>query len=201
MRIETMVCGAYQANCYRVHGKNGDFLIDPGDEPARFGGMKDISAILLTHGHFDHMLSARTIRENTGAKIYVAAEDADMLTGAFPNQYREEYALQPFVPFEADALYPESGILSVCGEDIRVLKTPGHTQGSVCLWCGGTLFTGDTVFAQGYGRTDMTGGSARQLRESLFSLLSLPENPRVLSGHGEASDLDGIRRFFRFTAR
>lgn len=201
MQIETFITGAYRENCYLVHGRDGDFLIDPGDEPAVFDRMRNISAILLTHGHFDHMLSAKSIRDNTGAKIYISAEDAPMLTGAFPNQYRAEAARQPFVPFEADCLYPEDGLLTVCGEDIRVLKTPGHTQGSVCLFCGDVLFSGDTLFSMGFGRTDMAGGSTQKLRESMYMLLTLPGNPRVLPGHDASNDLDGIRRFFRFTTR
>ncbi len=156
-----------------------------------------ISAILLTHGHFDHMLAAEPLRRETGAEVFVSAADAELLTDPVKNAFNREVSaleLPKMLPFEA--LEDE---IEVCGAKMQVLSTPGHTRGSVCFYekDGGVLFSGDTLFQAGYGRTDLYGGDMFALARSLKTLLALPEDTRVLPGHGGETTIGAERRRYR----
>ena len=125
MKIERIVCGAYAENAYCI---DGELLIDPGDDLptlARIAG--GIKAILLTHGHFDHMLAAEELQKRTGVPVYVHPLDAPMLSDASLSAYNPEVSSLPQPGHIACTAYPESLF------GFRVLHTPGHTPGSVCL--------------------------------------------------------------------
>ncbi len=130
-----------------------------------------LTHILLTHGHYDHVGAVHALRAATGALVWMGAEDA------------RGGRLYPFT--EPDHDYTDGETISVDSDlSFRVLKTPGHSPGSVCLLCGELLFTGDTLFAGSAGRTDMEGGSAEALRQSLAKLLAqVSGDPQVLPGH------------------
>ena len=184
MKIEKIVCGAYAENAYCI---DGELLIDPGDDLptlARLAG--GIKAILLTHGHFDHMLAAEELQKRTGVPVYVHPLDAPMLSDASLSAYNPEVSSLPQPGHIACTAYPESLF------GFRVLHTPGHTPGSVCLYHEGekVLFSGDTLFRAGFGRTDLAGGSMHQLLSSLRTLLALPRDVRVYPGHGESTTID-----------
>lgn len=134
-----------------------------------------LTDILCTHGHFDHVGSAAALKEQWHAKLW--CEKADLGGGQF-------FPLQA-----ADSGYEEGGAIQVDEMTFTVWHTPGHTPGSVCLLCGPYLFTGDTLFAGSVGRTDLPGGSTRQMNESLRKLagLPIPEEAQVLPGHGDLS--------------
>ena len=191
MKIEKIVCGAYAENAYCI---DGELLIDPGDDLptlARLaGGIKDI---LLTHGHFDHMLAAEELQKRTGVPVYVHPLDAPMLSDASLSAYNPEVSSLPQPGHIACTAYPESLF------GFRVLHTPGHTPGSVCLYHEGekVLFSGDTLFRAGFGRTDLAGGSMHQLLSSLRTLLALPRDVRVYPGHGESTTIDEECRRYR----
>lgn len=199
--IRRIVCGAYQENAYLVcpEGRGDAFLIDPGDDlPALRRAVAEsgrtLAAILLTHGHFDHMLAAQPLSEETGAPIYIRAEDAVMLEDSEKSAYSAEVSrLAPPDDPETRA-YPL--MLEICGAKLQILHTPGHSQGSACLYDpeGGVLFSGDTLFCEGFGRTDLYGGSAMALRRSLRQLFALPDETIVLSGHGPATTIGAERR-------
>lgn len=199
--IRCIVCGAYQENAYLVcpEGRGDAFIIDPGDDlPALRRAVSEsgrtLSAILLTHGHFDHMLAAQPLSEETGAPIYIRAEDAVMLEEPDKSAYSPDVSrLAPPDDPETRA-YPL--MLEICGVKMRVLHTPGHSQGSVCLYDdeGGVLFSGDTLFCEGFGRTDLYGGSRAALRQSLRQLFALPDETKVLCGHGMATTIGVERR-------
>ena len=185
MKIRTLVLGDYQVNCYLVSDENGDTaVIDPGYEPeyilrvAQTKGLQ-IRAIMLTHGHFDHVGAVKGLYEALHCPVYLNEADADLppylSEGLF---YTDEYA--------------EGDEISVGNLRFAVIQTPGHTKGSVCLRCGNVLFTGDTLFAGSYGRTDL-GGSAPEMAASLHRLSQIPENLHVFPGHGETSTLDHER--------
>ena len=191
MTIERIVCGAYAENAYCI---DGELLIDPGDDLptlARLAG--GIKAILLTHGHFDHMLAAEEVQKRTGVPVYVHPLDAPMLSDASLSAYNPEVSSLPQPGHIACTAYPESLF------GFRVLHTPGHTPGSVCLYHEGekVLFSGDTLFRAGFGRTDLAGGSMHQLLSSLRTLLALPRDIKVYPGHGESTTIDEECRRYR----
>lgn len=188
MEIRNLKVGSYQTNCYIVWGDGQDacVVIDPGYQPeeilkqVRLCG-KSVAAILLTHGHFDHVGGVKHIAAETGCKVYICKEDL---------------ALNPMY---TDGLihhtdtYGEGDTVELAGLRFQVLHTPGHTPGSVCLQCGEALFSGDTLFAGTCGRTDLPGGSMAQMRLSLGRLKALKGNFLVLPGHGEGSTLEEER--------
>ena len=189
LNIETVVCGALEENAYIVSkkGEAGAFLIDPGDDYAalvRALAGRSLEAICLTHAHYDHMLSAPGLIADTGAKLYVSARDIPALNDARLNLYNPAWSRLP-APQGLKALaYGET--LEVCGVQLEILPTPGHTPGGVCLYARdeGVLFSGDTLFCAGYGRVDFPGSSAADMRASLLRLFALPGETRVFPGHG-----------------
>ena len=189
--IQTIVCGPYQENAFLLCPEDGRdaVLIDPGDDIsllkrsiAESGRM--LRGILLTHGHFDHMLSAQPLSRLTGAPVYIHEQDAEMLCDEQKNAYNPMAAAQPSPKdFEVEELEDE---IEIGGIKFEILHTPGHTRGSVCFYDreNGVLFSGDTLFCAGFGRMDLYGGSASQMRSSLRRLFSLPGNTKVYCGHG-----------------
>ena len=190
MELKSIKLGSYQTNCYIAWGKGADscIVIDPGFEPERVLEQvrhwgKSVAAILLTHGHFDHVGGVKQIAAETGCQVYICKEDLAL------NPRLTDGAI-----YYTDT-YAEGDTLTLAGLKLQVLQTPGHTPGSVCLLCGDTMFCGDTLFAGTCGRTDFPGGSMAQMRQSLARLKALSGNFRVLPGHGEGSTLDEERMY------
>lgn len=194
--IQCIVCGGYQANAYLVcpEGRSDAFLVDPGDDLsalkeaiARSGRM--LRGILLTHGHFDHMLAAEPLSGLTGCPVYIHAADADMLCNSDTNVYDttcSELETPKYIETE-----DPGNELEICGVRFEVLYTPGHTKGSVCFYDPeeGIMFSGDTLFCAGFGRVDFPGGSYREMRESLRKLFGMPESIKVYCGHGNPTTI------------
>ena len=199
--IRAVVCGAYQENAYLVcPDDRGDaFIVDPGDDlPALTRALSEsgrrLSAIVLTHGHFDHMLAAAPLSRMTGAKVCVRPEDAEMLSDPAKSCFNAEVSVLPFPEAFLEDELPDE--IELCGIKLKVLATPGHSAGSACLYDpkGNVLFSGDTLFCAGFGRTDLYGGSGVQLRRSLRTLFALPGETRVLPGHGPETTIAAERR-------
>ena len=184
MKIETVSVGPIGTNCYLVYDEHraDALVIDPGGEDARIRaalGDRTVAAVLLTHGHFDH---TGALRAFAGAPIYIHPADEIMLRDAHWSVGDEmgDDAPRP----AATGFVQEGSKLNLAGLDITVLHTPGHTLGSVCYRIGDALFTGDTLFCRGYGRTDFPGGDFSALMRSLRRLLKFEEDLRVYPGHG-----------------
>ena len=190
LNIHTMPLGAYQTNCYLLwqDGQDSCLVIDPGYEPEtvlrqadRLG--KKIEAILLTHGHFDHVGGVRQLAADTDCSVYLCQQDLSM-----PQQMTAG-------PLYYTHTYREGDTLTLAGISLQVLHTPGHTPGSVCLLAEDALFSGDTLFEGSCGRTDLPGGDTATILSSLARLRQLPGDYRVYPGHGPATTLSEERRF------
>lgn len=188
--IHALTLGDYQTNCYIVHDDSVQTccLIDPGYAPEQILRKLDSlgltpEAILLTHGHFDHVGAVRELASETGCDVYIHPEDLSMppMMTAGPLYYTHTYT--------------EGTRLHLAGLDFQVLHTPGHTPGSVCLLTGDTLFSGDTLFAGSCGRTDLPGGSWEAITRSLHRLAALEGNYWILPGHGGSTTLRDEKRY------
>jgi hydroxyacylglutathione hydrolase len=210
MVIETFPVGPLQCNCTILGDEQAGeaIVIDPGEDVARIHqrltehGLK-LKQILITHGHIDHVGGALKLKRLTGAPILMNENDLAQLE-IMPEQAAWLGVAAPEVAL------PDEGLtdgLRVGLESIpaQVIHTPGHTQGSVCLHFAPMklLIAGDTLFAGSIGRTDLPGGNSEQIIESIESrLLALPDETRVLPGHGPATTIGNERRknpFLRIT--
>ena len=189
INMKHLALGAYQTNCYLVWDEASStcVVIDPGYEPdtilyevKNLG--KEIAAVLLTHGHFDHVGAVKDLAAETGCPVYLCAEDLSMppQMTAGPLYYTNTYA--------------EGDFVELAGLSFKVLHTPGHTPGSVCLQCENVLFSGDTLFWGSCGRTDLPGGDWTTIRTSLKRLANLSGDFTVYPGHGDATTLSFERK-------
>lgn len=184
MEITALTLGDYMTNCYLLRREDSDrcLIVDPGYEAGKILKVLEEKhlqpeAILLTHGHFDHVGAVRELFSETDCDVYIS--EADLSLPPMITNGRLFYT----------HTYPASGALTLAGLTFWVLPTPGHTPGSVCLLAGDTMFSGDTLFRGSCGRTDLPGGSWEQMLASLKTLASLPGDYRVLPGHGEETTL------------
>lgn len=199
MKLLGIPLGSFQTNCYILIDEktNQAVVIDPGSEPERLikelNGLKaDVKAVLLTHGHGDHIGAVEALRKETGAPLYVHPLDAAMLGDA--NCNLSSFTGEALACKESEHLVKEDDIIQV-GEEIKlqVIFTPGHTQGGVCYYAKdqGLLFAGDTLFAESIGRTDFPGGSYGTLIQNIKDkLMTLPGETRVFPGHGPETTIE-----------
>ena len=190
MELKCLPLGAYQTNCYIAWGDDSDdcIVIDPGYDAwqvlQRVESLgKTVSAILLTHGHFDHVGAVKDLVAETDCKVYLHENELSQ-----PEQMTAG-------PLYYTHTYGEGDVLKLAGLSLRVLHTPGHTPGSVCLLAEDVLFSGDTLFQASIGRTDFPGGSFAKMQASLQRLKSLPGDFRVLPGHGMPTTLEDERMY------
>ncbi len=194
--IHTLTLGAYQTNTYIIHDENAPTccIIDPGYEPqtildaVRKLGLT-VEAVLLTHGHFDHVGAVRSIVEATQCALWMHQSD-----------YSHPPFLRPLYPlsgcdFAEVNFYEDDEVLCLAELTLRVLTTPGHTHGSVCLLCDDAIFSGDTLFCGSCGRTDLPGGDRKWMQWSLERLSELEGDYRIFPGHGESTTLAHEKKY------
>lgn len=198
MEISVLRLGQIGTNCY-IFRRDGGYkcgIVDPGDQGEQVAqwlvqkGL-EAEAVLLTHGHFDHILGIPGLREEwPGLPVYCHPADfgEGETTGMFGERFPTVRSFGDITP------YREGDVVDVDGIRIEVLETPGHTPGSVTLRSEDVLFTGDTLFAGSMGRTDFPGGDEGQIMRSLKRLGELPGDYQVLPGHEEQTTLERERR-------
>ena len=189
MQIREVTVGPVGTCCYVVWQEDRDdcIVIDPGAEAERIRKAAEgrrIAAILLTHGHFDHIGAVEALmRDGAGeTRLFIHPRDRPMLTDPELNASRGLMRLEVKAPDATDSVR-EGDELALAGMSVRVMHTPGHTPGSVCYRIGDDLFTGDTLFEHGWGRTDLPGGSEQDMFHSLRRLIPISREMNVHPGH------------------
>ncbi len=195
MKLTQLTVGQLQVNCYIIEtGLNGAIIIDGGANPQGILSLVErngltIKAILFTHGHFDHVGAINALKEKTSAPIYIHAEDEELLVEpkkSFGNFYG---MFESFDSIKPDVLLHDGDIIEVDDVTIKVIHTPGHTKGSSIFLCGDMIFSGDTLFCNSIGRTDLYGGDMVTMQNSLLKIASIEGEYKILPGHGEHTTL------------
>jgi len=200
LRVLVMEVGPLAENTYIVEhvASRQAAVVDPGDDGEEIlerlaeRGIT-LDKILLTHGHFDHVGAVRTLRERTGARIHVHAEEVERMRTA--GRQGGMFGLSVPNPPAPDVLVREGDVVELGDQGFRVLHTPGHTPGHVTFLAGEMAFVGDLIFAGSIGRTDLPGGSfndlIRAVREKIFTL---PDRTVLFPGHGPATTVGEEKR-------
>lgn len=196
IEIKMMVLGPVQTNCFFLINEDTKelLIIDPADhaqgiiEWINKEGLKPV-AILLTHGHFDHIMAVEGLRREYGIPMYASKDEVEVLEKP---QLNISTMMGAYVSMKADVLFADGDVLELAGMKLKVISTPGHTIGSVCFYIEEEkmLISGDTLFEASVGRTDFPTGSSRQLIDSIKTrLFVLPEDVNVFPGHGEVTSI------------
>jgi len=197
--VRKLVVGPFATNCYIVGSESnkGGMIIDPADEAQVIlknvkESRLDIKSIVLTHGHLDHIGALKEVKEATDAEVAIHSDDASFLQD---HSLGTLFGLSYPTPPLPDRFLKDGDSLDVGDLHFSVLHTPGHSPGGICLLGYGVVFSGDTLFNYGIGRTDLPGGSYSQLMDSIHSrLMVLPDDTIVYPGHGPDSTIGAERR-------
>ncbi len=188
----------YSSNRYIVYSDDNDkaLVIDPGlDYNVTMDGLKKLGktlgAILITHAHFDHIESVKKLKDATGAPIYMGEKDIPLLES---DGQLDWYFGKKLDAFTVDSRLID-GLIDVCGFKVNAVPTPGHTHGSLTFVIGNAAFTGDSIFFETYGRTDLPGSDPKELIEGAKRLFALPSDYDLYCGHGKNTTLDHEREF------
>jgi len=194
MKVDRLVLGEFETNCYIARSSDSAaecLIIDTGLDIRELPAFLDQhkltpAAVILTHGHIDHIAGVEALRKKfPSIQVYIHKLDAEMLGNA--NVNLSIMAGSSFTAGKADRLIDEGDTIDKAGIRLRVIHTPGHTPGGICLYSekDGIIFVGDTIFAGSVGRTDFPNGNMKQLIEGIkHKLLTLPENTIAYPGHG-----------------
>ena len=205
LELQQCVLGPVYTNCYIAKNKEtGEALIiDPADSPSKIElkvnamGARPV-AVLLTHGHFDHIMGVEAVQEKYQIPVYACRQEEEMLREPSVNmtdQMGKSCSIRP------DVFLDDLQVFEAAGFSIQMIHTPGHTKGSCCYYLKeeGVLFSGDTLFCGSVGRTDFPGGSASQIRDRLHRLLAaLPDDTSVYPGHDTSTTIGYEKRYNPF---
>lgn len=200
MFIKCLKVGSIRTNCYIVCDRiaNIAVIIDPGSEPERIeAALADTGCkaeyLLLTHGHFDHIFAVKELSESTGAKVVAFDRELPLLRDPLLNLSTVE-SDSPVSLENPDIVMKDGEKLSAGPLEFTFIHTPGHTHGSCSIICQDTIFSGDTLFKDSIGRTDLPTSSFQEMMGSLKRLKELPGDYQVLPGHGAFTKLDYERK-------
>jgi len=199
MLLMRLVVGPLQVNCFIVADEKTKeaVVIDPGDDAADILKLikeKDLKVkyIVNTHGHFDHIGANKAVKEATGAEILIHEADAPLMAKAA--QQSSAFGMRAVSSPPADRFVKDGDVITAGEIALKVVHTPGHSQGGISLLEQGVAFTGDSLFAGSIGRTDFPGGDLKTLLRSIKkNLMTLPDDTKVFSGHGPASTIGDER--------
>ncbi len=198
MKVEVLPVGEIGTNCCFVVSESGSTaILDPGAQCEKIvrkieqNGWKP-GMILLTHGHFDHIGAVRELKERYSIPVYIHSADAEMLDSPEKNGGMSLMGRSITCPW--DKTVEDGANISLDELEFTVIHTPGHTKGSVCYQVKDLIFSGDTLFCGGMGRTDLYGGSYSELSASLKKLANLEGDFQVYPGHGPSTTLEQERR-------
>jgi len=199
MILNKLVVGPLASNCYIVGSESNKegMIIDPGDEAeVILRNVKDlgleIKSIVLTHGHIDHIGALKEVKKVTGAEVAIHTDEAKSLQRQSSSTL---LGLSYPTPLPPDRLLQDGDSMDIGDLHFSVLHTPGHSPGGICLLGQGVVFSGDTLFNYGIGRTDLPGGSHSQLMNSIHTkLMILPDDTAVYPGHGPETTIGTERQ-------
>jgi hydroxyacylglutathione hydrolase len=202
MILKTLVVGPFGSNCYIVGSETGKhgLVIDPGAETKLILRTVNelgltISLILVTHAHIDHIGALAPVKEATGAKFAIHEAEAKAGLGMFSRMLSSMTGGSFNQPPKPDRLLKDGDTIDIDDLSFTVLHTPGHSPGGISLYGHGILFSGDTLFNYGIGRTDFPGGSYEQIMDSIKNkLIKLPDETVVYPGHGPATTIGEEKR-------
>lgn len=208
MEVNCIALGDYQANCYVLCDKTtGEgAVVDPGGfneqllSLINLSGIKDLKYILLTHGHFDHIIGTNELKEHfPNALTAISNSDKMCLKSVEHNLLGEKYAVV-FKQIKADVILNDKDLIEIGNTVLEVLETPGHSRGSVCFISEKDKFviTGDTLFYLTVGRTDLDGGDDEQLSDSIDKLMLLDDAFTVYPGHNKGTTIGSERKRNRY---
>lgn len=199
MVIKTVITGNIEENCHLIWDKNKHCLvIDPGDDCSHILNVIEmhhlfVEKIVLTHGHYDHVGAVNELKKATGAIVIAHEEEQELILN--PDLSLARYISPDFSIPEVDAYMKEGDRISVGDLSFTVMHTPGHTQGGMCLYGHGVLFSGDTVFYGTLGRWDFPTGNLSKLVHSITKrIFSLPDETVIYSGHGPATTVGAEKK-------
>lgn len=204
MIIEKLEVGPFLSNCYIVGAESNKegIIIDPGAEASKILKKAEdlgleIKFIVLTHAHPDHVGAVKEVKEATDAEVAIHTNEAGPLQAKSPLGIMFGLSLSP--PPPPDRLLKDGDSIDIGDLHFLVLHTPGHTAGGICLLGEGVVFSGDTLFNFGIGRTDMPGGSYSQLMNGIHTkLMVLPDDTIVYPGHGSQTTIGTERQWNPF---
>lgn len=195
--IRAMCVGPVGTNCYIAHveGRTDCVVVDPGASGERIAEvLKDdgltLAGVLLTHGHFDHYEGVPGLISEMGGKVYILDKEMDLITDPMKNGSMGLMGSGSAI--EPECTVRDEEVLSLAGMDFKVIHTPGHTKGGCCYYLEdeGVLFAGDTIFMESIGRTDLPTGNMKEILSSIREkILTLPDDTKILPGHGPATDV------------